>query len=209
MDIQKLYDIFRPCFRRKRARLLSRLFPTTKETTILDVGGHHNFWTHMNCPARITCLNLEIPDITFGPEHQVQYVQGDGRCLPYPDNSFDIAFSNSVIEHVGTHEDQERFASEIRRVGRRYWVQTPSRWFPVEPHLITPLIHYLPRKAQRHLLRRFTVWGLVAKPSREYIDGFLKSTRLLSLKQLKKLFPDGTIYKAKFLFLTKSFIVTG
>lgn len=83
------------------------------------------------------------------PPSQFSYVQGDGRNLPYTNNEFDIVFSNSVIEHVGTFEDQKRFAEEIRRVAKSYWVQTPNRHFPVETHLIAPFIHFLPRNFQK------------------------------------------------------------
>ena len=65
-----------------------------------------------------------------------------------------------MIEHVGNHGAQQRFAEEIRRVGRNYYVQTPNRWFPVEPHFVTPFIHYLPGSLQfPWLLRYGTLWG--------------------------------------------------
>ncbi len=48
-------------------------------------------------------------------------------------------------------------------MGIRYYVQTPNRWLPVEPHLITLFIHYLPKSLQRRLLRNFTIWGLVTR----------------------------------------------
>jgi len=60
-------------------------------------------------------------------------VVGDGRYLPFRDGSFDIVFSNSVIEHISSPEDQQRFADEVRRTGRAYWVQTPDYRFPIEP----------------------------------------------------------------------------
>jgi 2-polyprenyl-3-methyl-5-hydroxy-6-metoxy-1,4-benzoquinol methylase len=65
---------------------------------------------------------------------------------PSAARSFDIVFSNSVIEHVGDAESQQQFAHEIARVGRAYWVQTPNRRFPVEPHLLTPFLHFLPTR---------------------------------------------------------------
>ena len=74
---------------------------------------------------------------------------GDGRALPFRDEAFDVVFSNSVIEHVGDAASQRRFAREVARVGRAYWVQTPNRWFPVEQHLLTPLVHWLPKSWQR------------------------------------------------------------
>ena len=112
-----------------------------------------------------------------------------------------------MIEHVGNFDEQRKFSEEIRRVGKAYWVQTPNRWFFVEPHLMTPLIHYLSQGLQKKLLRYFTIWGLVTKPSRDQIDIFLRTTRLLTEKELKQLFPDGTFYREKFFGFTKSFVV--
>ena len=87
-------------------------------------------------------------------------VRGDACYLPHVDRGFDIAFSNSVIEHLGEYESQRRFAEEIRRVGRKVWVQTPARWFLVEPHFLTVGIHWLPRSVQRRTLRWLSVAGL-------------------------------------------------
>lgn len=127
--------------------------------------------------------------------------------MPYRSGQFGLAFSNSVIEHVGGWEDQRRFAAEIRRVGRSYWVQTPNRWFPVEPHLIGVFIHFLPFRIQRKLVRWFTVWGWVNKPSQQQIDDFIRDTRLLTEREMRALFPDAQIYYERVLFLfKKSFI---
>ena len=60
------------------------------------------------------------------------------------DNEFDIVFSNSVIEHVGDFWKQKLFSSEIQRVGKRYFVQTPSFWFPYEPHTLIPFYQFFP-----------------------------------------------------------------
>ncbi len=73
-------------------------------------------------------------------------MQADGTQLPFGDREFDIAFSNSVIEHVPP-ELQAAFAAEVSRVADRYFVQTPNRYFPIEPHYQLPLFQFLPRQA--------------------------------------------------------------
>ena len=85
--------------------------------------------------------------------------------LPYRPGAFDIAFSNSVIEHVGSFEEQTRFAEQLRRVATGVWVQTPARGFPLETHLLMPLIHYLPLRWQTRLVRNLTVWGWLTRPT--------------------------------------------
>ena len=207
MNIHSLYNLFRPYFQRKRHQMFYRLMKPLNRERILDVGGDHWFWSvAAECKSHVTCLNLYIPQVVYDTK-QFSYVQGDGRQLPYSDKEYNIVFSNSTIEHVGTFDDQYKFASEIRRTGKRYWVQTPNKRFFMEPHLITPFIHYLPRRLQKKIIRHFTVWGLVTKPSKEQINNFLASIRLLTREEMKRLFPDGTLYEERFLFFVKSFVV--
>ena len=206
MNIHSVYNIFLPHFRRGRRRLFYGLMQPQEHERILDVGGDHWFWASMGCRSAVTCLNPRVPDEPYDLK-RFSYVRGDGRRIPYPDNEFDIVFSNSTIEHVGTFQDQIQFASEIRRTGRRYWVQTPNRWFFIEPHMITPFIHFLPVNWQGKLLRYVTIWGLVAKPSKEQINDFLNSTRLLTRSEMVQLFPDGTLLVERFLGFAKSFVI--
>ena len=135
------------------------------------------------------------------------YVQGSATDLPFGDRSFDIVFSNSMIEHLGDWASQERFAREALRVGRGLWVQTPARWFPVEPHLLTPLVHYLPKGAQRHLLRNFTVWGWITRPRQDEVEDLLDELALLTASQVRTLFPGCSLLRERVLGLTKSIMV--
>lgn len=129
----------------------------------------------------------------------------DGKALPFCDRAFDIVFSNSVIKHLGTIDQQRLFADECRRVGIRYYIQTPNRNFPIEPHFLTPIIHYLPRHIQRKLLQ-YTPWALITKPSEQKIQQVFEEIRLLDKKELQSLFPDAEIWKERFLGLVKSWI---
>lgn len=205
MNIHNIFDIIRPYFLRRRQQVFSKLMNPLEQDRILDVGGDHSFWLAMECKAHVTLLNLLSLEVDHD-KNKFSFVVGDGRRLPYLDKEYDITFSNSTIEHVGTFEQQQKFADEIRRTGKRYWVQTPNRWFFMEPHLVTPLFHYLPKKWQKKLVRYFTVWGLVTRPSKEQIDKLLDNTRLLTREEMKVLFPDASLYEEKFLFFTKSFI---
>jgi hypothetical protein len=111
-------------------------------------------WRQSGYEGPLVCLNLETPERykIFGQlPGNCRYVQGDARSLELPDQSFDIVFSNSVIEHVGTWEDQHAFARETARVGKRYWIQTPNKHFPIEPHMNFPYFQFLPRALQERL----------------------------------------------------------
>lgn len=153
----------------------------------------------------ITILNTGAQPKTL-PQN-ITYIQASATDLPFLDGSFDVIFSNSMIEHLHDQASQEAFAREARRVGTgRMWVQTPARWFPIEPHLLTPFIHYLPKRVQRRLLRNFTLWGLITRPEQSYVDQFLDEIRLLSARAMRDLFPDCELRRERFLGLTKSLI---
>lgn len=195
-------------FRSRRMRLFERIFRISGSTRVLDIGGSSLIWEFANVRPRLTILNL--PTALAQSDETACLVSADGRRLPFHDSAFDIVFSNSVIEHVGSRADQQRFAAEVARVGRSYWVQTPNRHFPVELHLMMPFIHYLPKPLQRMIVERFTVWQLLANPSeaerRYYIDHFLSELNLLTARDMKALFPDGEIIKERFLGWPKSLI---
>lgn len=154
----------------------------------------------------MTLLNLLLP--RYVPKQPAHFsdLRASGTELPYRDGAFEVAFSNSVIEHVGSFEDQARFASEIRRVAAGLWVQTPARSFLLETHLLTPFIHFLPRHLQARLVRNFTVWGWLSRPTPEVARAFVERTRLLGYREMQRLFPDCEIRRERFLGLTKAYV---
>ena len=208
MLIHKIYSIFMNYFRSRRLKQLKQLIPAINTPIrILDVGGDISYpWEALNTPAQVTILNISLPEASKR-DQRYDYVQGDGCSLPYDDKSFDLIFSNSVIEHVGGWDRQIKFSREIMRVGKAFYIQTPNRKFFIEPHLIAPFIHWLPYKIERLLVRWLSIWGWVARPTQQYIDEFLLGTFLLDFKQIQNLFVNSEIYKEKFWGMAKSFIV--
>jgi Methyltransferase domain len=205
MNIHDLYGRVSPWFRRRRLRRLQALLG--EMVNVLDVGGYPWCWTDPGLAReKITLLNVALsPDVRAVADGFV-LVEGDGCALPFGNGEFDVVFSNSVIEHVGTWERQQAFAREARRVGHRLWIQTPAREFFIEPHLIAPFIHWLPRGWQRRLVRRCTVRGWLDRPDPRAVEAFLDEVRLLTFAEMKLLFPDCTILRERFLGLTKSYI---
>ena len=132
------------------------------------------------------CSYPSLVNLAFSDSSEEGHVRvlADGCRLPFADASFQVVYSNSVIEHLGSWENQEDFAKECRRVGVSYYVQTPNRHFFFEPHLLTPFIHWLPHRFQARLLRHFTVWGLITKPTPEYCEALLDELRLLGSREL-------------------------
>jgi hypothetical protein len=204
MRIQRFYDTFSGHFRGDRMTDLVERTGLTEDTSVLDVGGTLYNWNLLPFRPRLTILNSftappNLPD-------DVRWIAGDGCRLPFGDDSFDLCFSNSVIEHVGDVQRQQSFASEIRRVARHYYVQTPDYAFPLEPHLLTPFIHWLPLAWRRRLTPRATVWGLLERPSRAESDRFVDETHLLRASQMQACFPDGSLRRERVLGLSKSLI---
>ncbi len=169
------------------------------EDRIIDVGaGWGAALERFNKVNEIVAVDL-LPDGSrwLGADN-VTVVQADGTDLPFADGEFDVAFSNSVIEHVPP-ELQPAFASEIRRVSKRYFVQTPNRHFPIEPHYQLPLFQFVPKRVQRELNRRFTL-GWRAKGGWEEIN-------LLTTADMRRLFPDAEIHHERIVGLAKSLMV--
>lgn len=174
--------------RRKLALFLSELRPGP-ETTIVDVGVgdtgfdtepgvalSHNFFEAMYpWPDRITAVS-DVPLPNFAHEFpEIAPVTASGTNLPFEDDSFDIAFSNAVVEHVGGQEEQRRFVHELCRVAPRVFVSTPNRRFPVEVHTLVPFLHWLPRGARDRAfaaLRRDAWEGVELLNRRELLDLF-------------------------------------
>jgi ubiquinone/menaquinone biosynthesis C-methylase UbiE len=184
-------------------RFFYSCFQVKPETRVLDVGGREFNWGLMPFSPRVTILNLTEQGQRTG---LFEWVIGDARHLPFGDGAFEIVYSNSVIEHLGDSNDQRKFATECRRVGQSYFIQTPNRNFPIEPHLLTPFIHWLPKNWQARLLRNFTVWGWITRPDAAKRDWLLRTTRMLNKAEFQSLFPDAEIKCERLLGLTKSFI---
>ncbi|MBX3741143.1 MAG: class I SAM-dependent methyltransferase [Akkermansiaceae bacterium] len=208
--IHRVYGAIFKIWRVKRFRLFVSKIRPKKTDRVLDIGGYPNTWIAQPPVVHsIDSLNVHPVDWdpSQAPEHRINIVTGDGCALEMDDKSYDIAFSNSVIEHVGEWDRQVAFAKEVRRVGKALWIQTPAKECPVEPHYLALFVHWLPKSVQRRVLRHFTLWGWIARPSRTQIDEMVDTTRLLSKKEMKTLFPDCEIHTERLLgIIPKSYV---
>lgn len=187
----------------------ARRFGIGETTTILDIGGVPGTWTGLFPAPRVTLLNLPTA-LHLAGRGGLQWILGDACQLPCADRSFDIVFSNSVIEHLGTGGRQRQFAREVMRAGRGFFIQTPDRAFPIEQHLWTPFVHWLPKRAAKAMVEKFTVWEWVARPGgperRFYLSHCMDDVRLLDAGELAAVFPGATILRERWLGLPKSLI---
>jgi SAM-dependent methyltransferase len=185
----RLVDAISLRSRERKLRLFMDELQPTRETTVLDVGvdelgfgegdgcGTLNFFEERYpWPERITALGLHDGEGFRERYPLIPYVQGDACDLPFADGAFDVVFSNAVIEHVGGRERQQRLVSEALRVGRRAFITTPNRSFPVEVHTRLPLVHWLPD-------------ALAHRTYRAARKGWASELHLLSRRSFESLFP--------------------
>jgi len=160
------------------------------------------------CVARIDCVNMRPYPVPAHREmFELRMLIGDGCALNCADREYDITYSNSVIEHLGSWERQLAFASEIRRVGGRLWVQTPARECPIEPHFLALFVHWLPVNLRKFVVQYASIWGWTTKANHQQASEMVNEIRLLSRREFGACFPDCIIITERmFGVIPKSYI---
>jgi len=202
-------------FRRRRAerlrRLIARIHATEGRCRIIDVGGRQVYWETVGLDflartsATVHLVNLR--EIGSAPRAPFTAAVGDARDLAaYADGTFDLAHANSVIEHVGTWEDMKAFAAAFRRVARRHYLQTPNFWFPIEPHFVLPLVHWLPVQMRMHLAHTVGLGTFGRQADIDRAAELVQGIDLLTPAQVRWLFPDFRIEYETVAGLAKSIL---
>lgn len=181
-----------------------------KPIKILDLGGSDYYWKNLNFTNnddyRITILNKEYQETSIFKN--VSFIKGDVKDLKFiNDMSYDIIYSNSLIEHLNTFEEQKKLAKEIIRIGKHFFIQTPNYYFPIEPHFLFPLFQFLSNKTKIKIISKFNLGWFEKQTNELKAEELARSIRLLNKNELKHIFEDCKIHTEKFFFLNKSFIV--
>lgn len=178
--------------------------------TILDLGGTETYWrigqefiAANRGRLRITLVNPEAEPARDAAVFDSLMGDATDPSL-FAGQRFHVVHSNSVIEHVGDDNAMQRFADNVRRLGERYFVQTPNYWFPYEPHFRFPGFQYLPASMRREMLRRMRLGFFSPVPDRIEAQAVIDHHRLVSARQMQRFFPDAEISFEKFKGLNKS-----
>lgn len=194
--------------RSRRWQLLRDMFPGIEAMSVIDLGGTVESWRRAPVrPARVTVVNLLEPGES--DESWLVPVLGDAcdarKVLEASGASteFDLTFSNSLIEHVGGHAKRQDLAREVAALSPYHWVQTPYRYFPLEPHWLFPLMQFLPVRARVTIAEK---WPLAhTRPhTRSEAEAEVLWTELVSITEMRAYFPDSSILQEKVAGLTKS-----
>jgi hypothetical protein len=192
--------------RTKRWERFMEHFPKISRMRVVDLGGTVDFWLRSaERPAELVVVNLDEPK--EAPPRGMAVVVADA-CAPPPEvdgAEFDLVFSNSVLEHVGGHARRVAFAEVVRRLAPSHWIQTPNRYFPLEPHWLFPGFQFLPVGARASIAQR---WPLAHTKARDRDDALsaTMSTELIGRTELRAYFPDSQILAEKAGPLTKSLV---
>jgi|1186.fasta_scaffold24701_2 hypothetical protein len=171
----------------------------TPDETLVDSNAFEQFYPYKN---RITATSFEdasgleklFPGLTF--------VQTSGKTLPFDDGTFTFAYSSAVLEHVGDFAAQQEFVREIMRVADAFYIAVPNRWFVLELHTFLPVIHWLPKKWHRAILRRLgkNFWAQE------------QNLNLVGAREMRALFPPEVgvrIHRHRLLGLTSNIVAYG
>ncbi len=204
-SFRRLLKIFSHKSRSKKFQLLQSIFQPRPEDRILDIGASAEVFLRYTLedvypyPEGIIAGGYELREVRSARQHypKPRYAVFDGCALPFRDKSFDLVFSNAVIEHILGEGRQVQFASEVMRVGKSWFVATPNFWYPFESHYHLPLVQFLPRELQRAYNRLLGT---------HIPKGEVQELALLSARQLRRLFPSSQIIKVRVTFWPETLV---
>lgn len=125
-----------------------------------------------------------------GADPERLQVMNDDFSYPFPDGMFDVVLSDQVIEHVA---DLDLFAAEVARIsapgasGLHIW---DAKWRPVESHLRSPFVHWLPKGPLRRAAVAAALRMGLAAP---YFTGFAFRDRVEIFSRFSE---DETFYRS-------------
>lgn len=213
MALTSLFNSLSQRSRRLKMGLLEDHLMLRGDERVLDIGSQvdqqsRQILERVEDQRNITAINLlgDWLDEIRAAYPGIHVMRADACQLPFADKSFDLVYSNAVIEHVGDLGAQQRMADEVRRVGKRWFITTPNRWFPFEFHVRMPLISWLPPRWMHKAAR---TWGYNHVHHRYGPGNDYSDVHLMTARQLQRIFPDSLILKPRVTIWPETLIAVG
>jgi hypothetical protein len=206
--VSRLIDHNRPGslahrFRQQRNEEFKRRFPGLADMRVLDLGGTAVSWRTLGLRARgVTLVNL---DDSADPEEPWMEIRHADACAG-GFGEYDLVFSNSLLEHLGGHARRRQFADVVRESAPSWWIQTPYRYFPVEPHWVFPGFQFLPFRARVMICQRWNQGYTPAIKDAAAAAELVASTELVSAAEMRMYFPDSEIWFERVAGMPKSLV---
>jgi hypothetical protein len=196
--------------RAERWQELFHRFPGLPEMRVIDLGGYVRSWDIAPArPAHLTVVNLDGNGLEETADWPVTTIKADACDLPdvILEQDFDFVYSNSLIEHVGGHSRRQDFAATVHKLAPHFWIQTPARTFPIEPHWMFPGFQFLPLRARAAISQKWP-FGSEDSRGRSYAQSVedCLSVELVSGAEMESLFPNAEFYHERLLGMTKSLV---
>jgi hypothetical protein len=189
----------------RRWNWLHEQFPDIESMSVIDLGGTAQAW--MRAPVRPSTVHVVNLERVEPVVPWIRADQADACNLPdyITSGTYDLVFSNSVLEHVGGHSQRMRFAESVHKLANCHWVQTPYRYFPIEPHWLFPGFQFLPFTIRAEIVRRWPLVPAKASSHKQGLDAALE-VELVSRAEMSYYFPSSNIYSERLAGLPKSLV---
>ena len=182
--------------------MFQQTFPELDQMRVIDLGGTPDYWVNASVrPASVRCVNLEPRDASSDPSW-IEYAVADA-CEPQA-GEYDLVVSNSCIEHVGGHERRLRFSETVHAAAERHWIQTPYRYFPIEPHWVFPGFQFFPTSVQMQLSKKWPLGHIRSTTDSAWAD--VSWVELLSITDMRGYFSDSAMYLERWSGAVKSIV---
>jgi hypothetical protein len=191
-------------FRERRNAELKRRFPGLADMRVLDLGGTPISWRTLGMRAgHVTIVDLgraEDPN-----ESWIDVICADACAGGF--GKYDLVFSNSLIEHLGGHDRRKQFADVVRESAPSWWIQTPYRYFPIEPHWIFPGFQFLPFRTRLMICQHWsTLHSSDTRKDMAKAAEFVASVELISSTEMRMYFPASEIWFERIAGIPKSVV---
>ena len=189
--------------RQQRNEEFKRRFPDLPEMRVLDLGGTAVSWQTLGLQAKsVTLVNL---DHVEDPEEPWMEILRTDACAG-GFGKYDLVFSNSLLEHLGGHARRQQFAEVVRESAPSWWIQTPYRYFPIEPHWVFPGFQFLPFRARLAICQHWSIGHAPAMKDASEAAELVASIELVSAAEMRNYFPESEIWFERIVGVPKSLV---